>query len=88
MKSIVNLRNCCLAAIVACGMALSTGTVSASDCHPPQFVYKTVIIYETVRQPVVKWIIKYDHCDQPYLEKVVTYKIVQIPVEKRIRIAL
>lgn len=88
MKTSHSVRKACLASIVGLGITFSFGTASASDCHPPKYVYKTVTVYETVRQPIVKSIVKYDHCHKAYVEKVVTYKVVQIAVEKRIRIAL
>jgi hypothetical protein len=81
-----NLRSFVVAAAVAFGLAFSSTTASASDCHRPDCYYKTVIVYETVRKPCVHWVIKYDHCGEPYRDRVVTYKLVQVPVEKRIKV--
>lgn len=90
MRSItnfVNVRNLLAAGAIALGMAIGTSSVNASDCHQPQYYYKTAVVYETVQKPCVSWVKKYDHCDRPYLVKVVTYKTVEVAVEKRIRVA-
>ena len=84
----VNVRNSLAAGTIALGLSLGTSSANASDCHQPQYYYKTVVVYESVQKPCVTWIKKYDHCDRPYLVKVVTYKTVEVAVEKRIRVAL
>jgi len=73
-------------AAVAIALGLGATSVLASDCHYPSYQYKTVTVYETVRKPVSEWIIKYDHCDKPYRVEVVTYRTVQVAVQKTIRV--
>jgi hypothetical protein len=65
-----------------------TSTASAGDyCHAPQYYYKTVTIYETVRKSCKHNVIRYDHCGKPYAATVVSWKLVEVPVLKRIRVA-
>ncbi len=84
------VRNLLATGAVVLSLAVGTTTANASDCDPPQsqVYYKTIVVYETVQKACIHWITKYDHCDQPYRVKVVTYKSVQVPVEKRIRVAM
>ena len=71
------------------GITMTTSsTASAGDyCHAPQYYYKTVTVYETVRKPYEHTVIRYDHCGKPYAATVVSWKLVEVPVLKRIRVA-
>lgn len=61
-----NLRNCVAAAVMAFGTMTAANEALASDCRIPRYYWKTVISYETVRQPVQQWVTQYDHCGKPY----------------------
>ena len=79
-----------LAALFALSIAalgFTENSANASDCQQQRYYTKTVTCYEPVRYPVVKWETRYDHCGDPYRVKVVSYKIVIVPVEKQVRIA-
>ncbi len=82
----LSIRNAILAIVMTCGVVALSGSASAHDCHPPKYYYKTVIVYETVKTPVVSYVTKYDHCGQPYRAKVVSYKLVQVPVQKQVKV--
>lgn len=87
MRSLMNLRTL-LASAALSGMIL-TGSppVSAGEyCHAPEYYYKTVTVYELVRKPCEHTVIRYDHCGDPYLATVTTWKTVQVPVTRRIRV--
>jgi len=80
--------------IKSLALALTIGSVYlfagnptlASDCYEPKYVYQTIIVYETVKKPCIEYVVKYDHCDEPYLVRVVSYKLVKVPVEKTIKV--
>jgi len=84
--NIASARNLFAAALVMGTMALAGGTASASDCHAPRCYWKTVTVYVSVEQPYVHYITKYTACGHPYQVKVVTYKTVQVPVQKRVKV--
>jgi len=75
-----------VSAAIAITLGMGATSVSASDCYHPSYHYKTVTVYETVRKPVSEWIIKYDHCDKPYRVEVLTYRTVQVAVQKTVRV--
>lgn len=83
MKTIKNLA---LAVTLGSFYLFVGNPAQASDCHQPKCVYKTIIVYETVKKPCVEYAVKYDHCGEPYLVKVVSYKLVKVPVEKTIKV--
>ena len=85
MLSILKIRKLMFVAMVSAGISLGSGVTNASNCHHPHVYYKTVIVYQTVRQPVVHWVTRYDDCGLPYRAKVATYKRIQVPVHKRVR---
>jgi len=72
--------------VVAAGLGLGSTAVSASDCYHPSYQYKTITVYETVRKPVSEWVVKYDHCYKPYHVEIVTYRNVQVAVQKQVRV--
>ena len=74
------------AAVVAGAMGVATPEIQASDCHQPQCVWKTVTVYESVTKPFVSYVTKYDHCGKPFQVKVVSYKTIQVPVQKLIKV--
>ncbi|MEQ9408154.1 MAG: hypothetical protein RIK87_10535 [Fuerstiella sp.] len=77
------LKAIVLAGILSTGIAAS-GSAQASGCHLPPRHQKIVTVYETVRRPVVSWVVKYDHCGQPYRTRVISWQTVRIPVRKTV----
>ncbi|MEO2018060.1 MAG: hypothetical protein ABGZ53_27220 [Fuerstiella sp.] len=86
MRSFFSIR--VLAASVALAACLAAGapTASAGSCHAPRCYYKTVTVYEYVRTPCIHYVTRYDHCGHPYRARLVTWKTVQVPVTKRVRV--
>lgn len=62
------------------------GAARASDCHAPRCYWKTVTVYVSVTKPCTHYVVKYDHCGKAFHAKRVTYKTVQVPVEKKVRV--
>lgn len=54
--------------------------------YQQNWTWKTVVVYETVEQPVVQYVTRYLPCGTPYEAKVVTYRTVRIPVEKQVKV--
>ena len=75
-----------LAALMLTISFASFGTSTAEAGHYPRCYYKTVTAYKIVKKPIVQYITKYDHCGKPYRVKIVTWKTVKIPYQKRIRV--
>lgn len=48
--------------------------------------YRTVIVYETVKVPQVRYVMKYGHCGRACRVRQVTYRAVRVPVEVRVPI--
>ena len=79
------IKTVAVAAVVMGSMAFATGA-QASDCHQPRCYWKTIVVYQSVQKPCVSYVTKYDHCGKPYSVRVVTYKTIQVPVEKQIKV--
>ncbi|MEZ6056948.1 MAG: hypothetical protein R3C01_09600 [Planctomycetaceae bacterium] len=84
--NITSTRNLFVAALVTGTMAFASGTASASGCHAPRCYWKTVTVYVSVEKPCVHYITKYTSCGRPYQVQVVTYKTVQVPVQKQVKV--
>ena len=85
MRNLLNLRTLVATAALAGAAMIGTSTASAGDyCHAPQYYYKTVTVYETVRKPYEYSVVKYDHCGDAYLVTLTGWKTVQVPVTKRV----
>ena len=92
MRSVFSIKS--LVAAVALAGCFSLGTPSASAgsyCHvspppPVQCYYKTVVVYEYARKPFYDYVIRYDHCGEPYRAKVVVWRTVKVPVTKQVRV--
>lgn len=80
------MRNWLTATVMALGTTLVAQNATASDCSVPRYYWKTVVSYETVRQPVPQWVTKYDHCGKPYRATVTVWETVRVPVEHRVKI--
>ena len=88
MRRFITLRNLAMAAVVASGLAF-TNSASAGGYgydYAPRCTYKKVIVWQTIEEPVIEWVVSYDHCGKPYHEKVVTYRTVRVPVEKLVKV--
>ncbi|MDA1054526.1 MAG: hypothetical protein O3C40_29175 [Planctomycetota bacterium] len=81
----INLRNSIGCVVLMAGM-LTSGTTQATDYCQPHCYWRTVTVYVALQQPCVDYVVRYDHCGQPYLSKVVTYKTIQIPVRKQLKV--
>jgi hypothetical protein len=90
MRTYFSLRTLAASLVAAAVLSVSGSTVVASDhCHTaytPQCYYKTVTVYEYVKKPCVHYVTKYDHCGEPYYAKVVTWKTVEVPVQKQVKV--
>lgn len=90
MPTIRNLRTRAASAVTAAILLVSgSGAFAGNYCHAPytpQCYYKTVTVYETVKQPCVHYVTKYDHCGEPYYAKIVTWKTVKVPVQKQVKV--
>lgn len=87
MRHLLNLRNLVATAAMTGMILIGSSAASAGHyCHAPHYYYKTVTVYETVQKPCQHLVTKYDHCGRPYTISVTTWKTVQIPVAKRIRV--
>ncbi|MCA8995936.1 MAG: hypothetical protein KDA80_03100 [Planctomycetaceae bacterium] len=98
MKSIFNLRSLVAAGIVLGATAL--GSVQSAEAggygydnyghggysYQPQYTWKTITTYTTVRKPYYDTITKYDHCGYAYQEQILRYEVVQVPVVKKIKV--
>ncbi|MCA9030590.1 MAG: hypothetical protein KDA66_07270 [Planctomycetaceae bacterium] len=80
------IQNALATALVLGTLAFASGNASASNCHSTRCYWKTVTVYETVLEPCVHYVTRHDHCGKPYQVKVVSYKSVQVPVQKRIKV--
>jgi len=63
--------------------------VQAGHCHAsyPQYTWKTVTVYETVRKPRVVYVTAYDHCDRPYRARKTVWTSYRVPVTKYVKVA-
>ena len=87
MRTLFNLRTLVASVALAGATLLGSSNAAAGDhCHVPQYCYKTVTVYETVRKPYEYTVIKYDHCGDPYAVTLTGWKTVKVPVTKRIRV--
>lgn len=80
------MRNWLVATMLALGTTLAASDASATDCHVPRYYWKTIVTYETVREPVRHWVTKYDHCGKPYRVSVTVWETVRVPVEERVKV--
>ena len=87
VSKIIQLRSLLFASVVAGCLALS-GNANATDCHAPQYIVKTVTVYVEIEQPYSAYVTKYDHCGTPYQVRVIRYKTVSVPIEKKVRVYL
>lgn len=55
--------------------------------YQPQYFWKTITTYETVKKQYIDYVTKYDHCGHPYQVEVVRYEYVQVPVTRQVRVA-
>ena len=78
------LRKSALAMLLLPGISWSATAASATDDCSVHCEYRTVIVYEKVRKPVVYYVVAYEECGTPYVKKVTSYKWVEIAVPKRI----
>jgi len=85
MRHLLNLRTLVATVALAGAAMIGSSSVSAGhSCHVPQYYYKTVTVYETIRKPYEYSVVKYDHCGDAYLVTLTGWKTVQVPVSKRI----
>jgi hypothetical protein len=54
--------------------------------HQPSWSWKTITVFETVRKPVVHYVTRYKESGTPYQDEVVTFRVVKVPVHKRIKV--
>jgi hypothetical protein len=88
MRRFLNLRSLFAFAVVAGGLAFTNAATAAGYGHAgvPHCTWRTVVVWQTIEEPVIDWVIRYDHCGRPYREKVVTYRTVRVPVEKLVKV--
>ncbi|MCA9047420.1 MAG: hypothetical protein KDA89_01750 [Planctomycetaceae bacterium] len=90
MQAFFSLRTLAASVFAAAALSVSASVATAGDyCHAPyvpQCHYKTVTVYEAVKKPCVHYVTKYDHCGEPYYAKIVTWKVVQVPVQKQVKV--
>ena len=86
MSRFINIKTLAAALVLDAMGFVGTQDAAASDCHAPRCYYKTIVEYKAVRKACVDYVTRYDHCGKPYLDKVVTYKIIQVPVERVIKV--
>lgn len=85
MLSFAKVRNL-VGALAMASALLVGGAAHASDCHTPRCYWKTVTVYVSVTKPCTHYIVEYDHCGKAFIAKQITYKTVQVPVEKKVRV--
>lgn len=85
MFRLLNARHTIAAALFSASL-IAGNTAPAGACETPRCVWKIITTYETVEQPVVNWVTRYDHCGKPYRVKVVSYETIQVPVEQRVKV--
>lgn len=54
--------------------------------YQPQYYWKTITTYESVRKEYIDYVTKYDHCGHPYQVQVVRYEYIQVPVTSRVKV--
>ena len=74
------------AALVAAALVSSAGVTRASDSCGPRTTWKTVVTYQTIPQPAVHWVTRYDACGRPYRVPVTTYRTVTVPVVRQVKV--
>ncbi len=83
--SLVNLKSLVVAAVISCGLFGAGVAEAGYPPHSPCY-FKTVTIWKAVREPVVHYVTKSLPCGTPYRDRVVTWKTVQVPVKKQVRV--
>lgn len=87
MKTLLPLRTLCATAVFSGMLLFSSPTVSAGDsCHAPRYYYKTVTVYESVREPYRYSYTKHTPCGKRYTAWATGWKTVRVPVHKRVRV--
>ena len=90
MLTQLSLRTPAASLITAAVLSVSSSDAVAEDyCHIPyvaQCCCRTVTVYETVKKPCVHFVTKYDQCGEQYYSKVVTWKVVRVPVQKQVKV--
>ena len=57
------------------------------DCYePPAYTYKTITTYEPKKVPYKKRYVTYDHCGEPIVSYRIAYRLVKVPVTKRVKV--
>ncbi len=86
MRETINPSKLLAAGLTTVAMLFGSGSAYAGDSCQPCYSYKTVTVYVKVKKPYVCYCVKYDHCGEPYLTKVVKYKTICVPVKKQIKV--
>ena len=87
MRHLLNLRTLVASVALTGVILMGSSTVSAGDyCHAPQYYYRNVTVYESVRRPYQYTVVKYDHCGDPYTVTRTAWKTVQVPVTVRVKV--
>lgn len=70
------------------GMVVVTSPAATADgpCSDQRVYYKSVTVYETVRQPREYRVVRYDHCGTPSVTTVTVWKSVRVPVTRRVAV--
>lgn len=95
MSRLFSIKTTLAAAVVTAGL-LSFGNASAeAGCrsggiryvsYTPACRYKTVIEYELQTVEYVDYITKYTSCGHPYTVQVVRTKVIEVPVERLVKV--
>lgn len=81
------IRNLFIATVFLTSITTLSEHAKATDCSQPSYVYKTILVWEVVRIPVVKTAVKYDCDGYPHADTVISYRTQRVAIEKRIRVA-
>ncbi|MEZ6130833.1 MAG: hypothetical protein R3C59_19355 [Planctomycetaceae bacterium] len=82
------LKSFAVLTVITAAFAM-TADAQAGHCHDsyPQYTWKAVTVYQTVRQPKVITVTLYDHCDRPYLAHKTVWTTHRVPVTKYVKVA-
>lgn len=95
MNRLFSVKTTLAAAIVTAGL-LSFGNASAeAGCrsrgigyvdYTPPCTYKTVIDYELQTVEYVDYVTRYTSCGHPYTVKVIRTKVIEVPVQRLVKV--
>lgn len=99
MNRLLNLKNLFVACLLTAALGVA-GASSARACdvsrpayrpihdqYEPATFWKTVTVWTTTTEPQVEWVTRYDDCGRPYQARIVTERVVRVPVQKRILVS-